>query len=193
MIVAFARHRDAAGTAGLVVAALALALQPDRAMAGVLAIGLLTLAILRFDIRVGVALAAAAVGFAVTLVRPDAAPAVPWVDGILFSAFDVHPMMGAAVLTGALLLIVPAVYGLRKSSADREIYAVFGIVWIGVIAAAALGNYPTPLVGYGGSAVLGYLLSLSAMTPALTRSAADAPPGKGLHAPDTMHGLVRAA
>jgi hypothetical protein len=29
-----------------------------------------------------------------------------------------------------------------------------------VLAAAALGNYPTPLVGYGGSAILGYLLCL---------------------------------
>jgi hypothetical protein len=30
-----------------------------------------------------------------------------------------------------------------------------------VVAAAALGNYPTPLVGYGGAAVLGYLLSVA--------------------------------
>jgi hypothetical protein len=77
MIVSFARHRDAAGTAGLIVAALALALQPDRAMAGVLASGLLTLAILRFDIRAGMALLAAAIAFAATLVRPDTSPASP--------------------------------------------------------------------------------------------------------------------
>ena len=192
MIVAFARHRDALGTAGLVVAALALALQPDRAMAGVLAGGLLTLALLRFDARVGLALLAAAIGFVVTLVRPDAAPAVPWVDGILYSAFDVHPLIGAAVLAGALLLAVPAIYGLRKSSGQREVYAVFGIVWIGVIAAAALGNYPTPLVGYGGSAVLGYLLSLCAMTPA--RSAAEAPSGERRHdGPGAVQGMLRAA
>jgi cell division protein FtsW (lipid II flippase) len=82
MIVAFARHRDAAGTAGLIVAALAMALQPDRAMAGVLAASLLTLAILRFDIRVGMALVAAVIGFAVTLVRPDTSQASPWVDGV---------------------------------------------------------------------------------------------------------------
>ena len=40
MIVLYARRPDLAGTAGMAVAALALALQPDRAMAGVLAAGL---------------------------------------------------------------------------------------------------------------------------------------------------------
>lgn len=194
MIVTFARHRDAAGTAGLIVAALALALQPDRAMAGVLAGGLLTLAILRFDIRVGMALLAAVIGFAVTLVRPDTSPASPWVDRILYTSFEVHPLMGAAVLTGALLLIVPAVYGFGKFSAHKHVYAVFGMVWIGVVVAAAVGNYPTPLVGYGGSAVLGYVLSLASIGPAAaTRGAAEVPQGERPHGPDTVHGLPRAA
>ena len=39
-----------------------------------------------------------------------------------------------------------------------------------LLAAAALGNYPTPLVGYGGSAVIGYLLGLSAL-PKTSRAA----------------------
>ncbi len=193
MIVTFARHRDAAATAGLIMAALALALQPDRAMAGVLAASLLSLAILRFDIRVGMALLAAVIAFAVTLVRPEASPASPWVDQILYTSFEVHPLAGAAVLTGALLLIVPAVYGFGKSSAHRDAYAAFGMVWIGVIVAAALGNYPTPLVGYGGSAVLGYVLSLASIAPAAaTRNAAQVP-GEERHGPDTVHGSLRAA
>lgn len=165
MMVAFARHRDAAGTAGLILAALAMALQPDRAMAGVLVGGLLTLAILRFDSRVALALLAAVIAFAVALVRPDTSAASPWVDRILFTSFEVHPLVGAAVWVGALLLIVPAIYALRKTSTHKEACAVFGVVWMGVITAAALGNYPTPLVGYGGSTVLGYLLSLALAAP----------------------------
>jgi hypothetical protein len=39
-----------------------------------------------------------------------------------------------------------------------------------VAAAAALGNYPTPLVGYGGSAVLGYLLSVALLPAGARRS-----------------------
>ena len=194
MIVTFARQRDAAATAGLIVAALALALQPDRAMAGVLAASLLTLAILRFDVRVGIALLAAVIGFAVTLVRPDTSPASPWVDQILYTSFDVHSLVGTAVLTGALLLIVPAVYGYGKSAAHKDACAVFGMVWIGVIVAAALGNYPTPLVGYGGSAVLGYVLSLASIAPvAATRRAVEVSDRGRPHEPDGVHGSLRAA
>jgi hypothetical protein len=43
MVVVYARRPDAAGTAGMIAAALALAVQPDRAMAGVLLAGLLAL------------------------------------------------------------------------------------------------------------------------------------------------------
>ena len=194
MVVAFARHRDTAGTAGLAVAALALALQPDRAMAGVLAASLLALAILRLEVRIGMALLAAVVAFAVTLVRPDASPAVPWVDRILYTSFEVHPLVGAAVLTGALLLLVPAVYGFAKSSAHRHVFAVFGMVWAGVIVAAAFGNYPTPLVGYGGSAVLGYVLGLATIPRvAATRPAAEVGHGERPLEPDTVHGSLRAA
>jgi hypothetical protein len=163
-------------------------------MAGVLVGGLLMLAILRYDIRVGLALLAAVIAFAVTLVRPDASAASPWVDGILYTSFGVHPLVGAAVLTGALLLILPAIYGFRKSSAHKETYAVFGAVWVCVIAAAALGNYPTPLVGYGGSAVLGYVLSLASIgAVAATRGAAEVPHAGRPLGPETVRRSLRAA
>ena len=55
------------------------------------------------------------------------------------------------------------------STLSKRPHVAFGIVWSGIMVAAALGNYPTPLVGYGGSAVLGYLLSLAAL-PAAARS-----------------------
>jgi hypothetical protein len=51
-----------------------------------------------------------------------------------------------------------------------------------VVAAAALGNYPTPLVGYGGSAVLGYLLSVALLpgrAGAERPRAAASPPAAG--------------
>jgi hypothetical protein len=50
---------------------------------------------------------------------------------------------------------------------------VFGAAWLAVVAAAALGNYPTPLVGYGGSAILGYLISLIGLPPRAAAAAAD--------------------
>lgn len=171
MIVGFARSPDALGSLGIGIAATALALQPDRAMAGVLALGLAVLAAAKPGRASVGALAMALAAFAVSLARPDSLPAVPFVDRILFTAFDVHLVAGIAVLLGALLLLVPALVGWRADPLHRHAYVVFGAIWLGCVAAAALGNYPTPVVGYGGSAILGYLLSL-AWLPDTARSAA---------------------
>ena len=160
MLVLFARAGGVLATTGVVLAAVGLGLQPDRAMAGTMAAAL---AVYRQERQVVLALTAAGVSFAVTLLRPDSLPAVPYVDQILYTSFDVHPLAGIAVLGGALLLIVPALAGLWMDSTNRTAHAVFGIVWLGIVVAAALGNYPTPVVGYGGSAILGYALSLSFM------------------------------
>jgi cell division protein FtsW (lipid II flippase) len=173
MLVAFARRRDLLSTLGVMLAAVALALQPDRAMAGVLALSLAGLAVHRRDRGVISALGVATAGFVATLLRPDRLPALPYVDQIFYTAFEVHALAGLAVVGGALLLVVPAIAGLRADPENREVYAVFGLAWLCVAVAAALGNYPTPLVGYGGSAVLGYAFSL-AFLPGKVRSAATA-------------------
>ncbi len=165
MVVAFARTPDRLGAAGLVLAAAALALQPDRAMAGALAFALSTLAIQRPRADTIVPALAAAAGFAFAAARPDALPAVPYVDHILYTAFGIHALLGAAVLLGAALLLVPAVAGAWRDPTGRPAHIAFGALWFGCILAAALGNYPTPVVGYGGSAILGYLLSLAFLLP----------------------------
>ena len=149
------------------VAAAAMAIQPDRAMAGMLAAGLGVLAVMRPERHLIAALGASVASFAATLVRADTLAAVPYVDQILYSSFDVHAAAGAAVLGGSALLLVPAIVGWRRDPANRDSYAAFGFVWLAGIMAAALGNYPTPIVGYGGSAIIGYALSLLAL-PKLT-------------------------
>ncbi|MEO1084736.1 MAG: alpha/beta hydrolase, partial [Acidobacteriota bacterium] len=163
MILRFARTPNLPSTIAMVVAALALALQPDRAMAGALLAGLVARALFRFNRAVAVALASAALAFLVTMLRPDTLPAVPYVDQILFSAFEVHPLAGAAMWVGAVLLVTPTIAGRRGRPRERRLAFVFGSVWSAILVAAALGNYPTPLVGYGGSAILGYFLCLSAL------------------------------
>jgi hypothetical protein len=161
----FARARDSASLLAVLIAALALALQPDRAMAGALAAGMAALALARPGRRVLVALGAALAGFAATLARAEASPAMPFVDQVFSSSFSVHPLAGLAVLAGAALMLVPAIAGYIRDSERRPSYAVFGAVWLAMILAAALGNYPTPLVGYSGSAILGYLISLLGLPP----------------------------
>jgi len=161
MILLYARRPDPAGTCGMMVAALALALQPDRAMAGVLTAALLALLLARPGRLAMLAAAASVLAFGRTLLVADSLPATAFVDRILYTAFDVHPLAGAAVVTGATALLVPAAAGLIGRAGDRAALLAFGGCWSAVVAAAALGNYPTPLVGYGGSAVLGYLLSVA--------------------------------
>lgn len=163
MLIAFSRFRNVPATVSIVAAAVAMALQPDRAMAAMLLICLTALAVMRPDRHVCAALAASAASFAATLIRADQLPAVPYVDQILYSSFDLHAVAGLAVLGGLMLLVVPSVIGWRRAEQSRAIYVAFGAVWFAAILAAALGNYPTPVVGYGGSAIIGYALSLLAL------------------------------
>ncbi len=167
MVVTFARARGPLATGGIMVAAIALALQPDRAMAAVLVTSLTVITAFRADRFAITALLTSLAGFAATLLREDRLPAVAYVDQIYYSSFDVHLAIGAGVIAGSLLLLVPAIVGWRRDTLDRTIYLSFGAAWGTAILAAALGNYPSPVLGYGASAIIGYALSLAAL-PILT-------------------------
>lgn len=192
MLVRFARCRSLAATMALAIAALAMALQPDRAMAGALVAGLATLTLYAPCLRAKVALACSIAAFVATLAQPDRLPAMPHVDQIFYTAFAVHPLAGIAVLGGSMLLIVPAMAGQYLERDAAPVHLTFGAVWAAIIAAAALGNYPTPMVGYSGAAVLGYMLSL-AMLP--RRAAVDSAPlasaqADGPDAPDRQERIA---
>lgn len=159
ILLIFARRTSPASLLAVLLSAVALALQPDRAMAGALAAGLLALALARPNRVTLFALAAALFGFVATLAQPDVQPAMPFVDRILWTAFELHPLAGVAVVGGAVLLVLPGLV-LTTVPSHRPVGAVFAATWFAIVAAAALGNYPTPLVGYGGSAILGYLACL---------------------------------
>lgn len=164
MLMLQARRSDGWTSAGLALAIAATALQPDRAMAGVLVGALLVLAMKSRRRRdIGLAVTAVA-GFVVTLIRPDNGGVSPFVDQILFTSFEIHPLAGLGLAFGVLLLVVPGVLqAMRGQGAATGL--VFGTLWSLVVLAALLGNYPTPLVGYGGSAIVGYLLSIAVLGP----------------------------
>jgi hypothetical protein len=138
---------------------LALALQPDWAMAGALFAGLSATAMFRKSAVTRVAAAFGLMGFLVTLAQPDQLPAAPYVDHILWTGFALNPFVGAGLWIGCLLMILPPIMvGFRTAPA-----CAFFATWAAIIFAAAVGAYPTPLVGYGGSAIVGYFLSLTAL------------------------------
>lgn len=160
MILGYAQARGRIAAAALIVAAVALAMQPDRAMAAMLAAAIGVLLLRGRDRVTLVAFVASLIGVVATALQPDTLPAMPWVDGVFHSAFAVHPLAGVAVWGGAVLMLVPALLMWRHEPHRRDQAIAFGTVWLVAIAAAAFGNYPTPLVGYGGSAILGYAIGL---------------------------------
>ncbi|MEM1381051.1 MAG: hypothetical protein AAGH41_10550 [Pseudomonadota bacterium] len=178
LVVGFVRRRDLVTTSAVLVAALSMGVQPDRAMAGAMFAALAALACFRRDKFVYVALAGAATAFIAALVQPDPLPAAERVERVLFTAFTLHPALGFGVVSGSALLVVPAFFGMLGP--HREAYAVFGTTWGAIILAAVVGNYPTPVVGYSGAAVLGYVLSLAALPGAASvRAGTQSGPASG--------------
>jgi hypothetical protein len=179
MIVSFACHRDKLSVVGLLLASLALALQPDRAMSGMLVAGIAAITIFRFDRLALTALIGSSIGFMATLAQADTLPAVPFVDQIFYTSFDIGLLAGLCVIAGTILLVVPAVLGFAYDADNREVYGAFGILWTAAIAAAAIGNYPTPVVGYSGGAILGYVLSLMLLPKTARTVGANDPSAQG--------------
>jgi hypothetical protein len=118
----------------------------------------------------------ATAAFAVACLRPDVVPATPFVDRVFRTAFSAGWIPGAAVWGGALLLLAPPAVGLLRDPMRREVHGAFGATWLAIIVAAVLGDYPTPLVAYGGSAIVGYLLACVGLPrkPGLSRRSATA-------------------
>jgi cell division protein FtsW (lipid II flippase) len=157
MVMAFARQCSAAGSAAMLLSALALASQPDRAGAAALAAGLMVLAAHRRDRQSEAALAAALAGFAITLVRADPLAPSPFVEQVIADAFRASTPVGVAMVAAAALLLLPA-----RALPGRQAH-VFAAVWLSLVLASVLGNYPTPLLGYGSSGIIGYLLCLAVL------------------------------
>lgn len=165
LVAALLRSHGPLALAGLGLAVVTLTWQPDRAMSGALLLGIAGLYALRRARVLGYALVLALCGFGSTLIRTDLGEPMPYVDQILWLAWSMHPLAGVLVWAGSLLLVLPALVLWPLRPDLRAALAAQALLWTGAVVAAALGNYPTPLVGYGSSAVIGYCLSLLAFLP----------------------------
>lgn len=186
LVVSFARSRDVLAATGIILAGVAVAWQPDRAMAGALLAGVASIALSSPDRSVRTPLAVCAAAFAITLLRPDEGPATPFVDHVFSTAFALGPAAGLAVWGGAAMLLLPALPGWAIDRAHRPVHFAFATVWGAIVLAAIIGNYPAPLVAYGGSAIVGYLLATLALprhwSAAIPASQARAHPERALEA-----------
>lgn len=169
-LVLFARQQSRLSTLGMGILALAVAIQPDPAMACALVIGLTVIALRQHDRSVGIALGFACIAALLTLAKPDTLPSVPFVDGVYADAFAKGPFAAVLAISGMLALLGPAIGLFSARGRERNALLAFLAVWSAILLAPAAGNFPTPFVGYGASAIIGYLLCLAALPERLSAS-----------------------
>ncbi len=166
LLLAHVTKPDRWSSLAVALGSVAMALQPDRSLAAALVAVTLVDAAFRRTPAAWVTAAVPLLALAVTIVRPDNLPAVAHVDQILWTSFADQPLAGSAVWAGTLLLFVPAFVLWHRGLVGEA--ACFTALWATLVLSALLQNYPTPLVGYGASCILGYLLTALAL-PALRR------------------------
>jgi len=138
---------------GLLMASGALALLADALLAGLTAAVLSVLACHRRSGALAL-LAAATWALAAHLGPAWQAPeAMAFVDGVLQRGFEQSPAMGLALAVFQVLPLWPA---LRHRQARLH-----GLVWGLLVTLSLPGWLPSPLVGFGGSFIVAYLLSLA--------------------------------
>jgi hypothetical protein len=101
-------------------------------------------------------LAASAAALVWSLLHARELPPVPFVENVLADALAGGAVSASLCAAALAAFFLPAV-ALRG---NRAASLAFAGAWLGAFVMAALGPYPTPVVGFGGSAVLGYVLSL---------------------------------
>ena len=151
--------------------ALLLAAQPDGAAALALLLGLIAIMATRKITAAEIVPVLCALGAAVwSWTRPDNLPAVAWVEQVAASAGAVSPIAG--MLTLVLMSLTPLPFLLAAWKAkERGPHLALAGVWIGMVVANLAGNYPAPVLGYGASPVLGWMISLG-LAALLTRRTA---------------------
>lgn len=160
MLVVHARSPRVVSTATLSIAALALAIGPDRGSALAFVVAACALAGIRRGRHDAIVLGVGMIAFVVTLVRPDTLAGVRFVETVFGDAWRLSPAIGVAVTIGLTALLLPLAAVRRVSPDDRAIIGTFAAWTGGLILAALIGAYPTPVVGAGASAILGYAIGM---------------------------------
>jgi cell division protein FtsW (lipid II flippase) len=160
------RTGDHCHVAALIIAALAIALMPDRSMA--MALVMVSFAVWLADrSRLSApVLAAATIALTITFWRADPLGGVEHVEQVLQRGWQSGLLTGAALTFGALAMLAPFVTARRAAAEQQRAIIAFTFCWAMLLIASIIGNYPTPLLGYGASAIIGYGLSIAALRPA---------------------------
>jgi hypothetical protein len=146
----------------LLAAAVAAALQPDAASVLAVAFAAVALGLVDRDWKTG-AVGIAALAGAVTLALRDTVPPQTFVEHVLTDLARQEPLaalaLGAALVAGLALIVFAGTLERRARFALGASLAGFSII-------ALVANYPSALIGYGASPILGYGLALGVIRSA---------------------------
>lgn len=142
------------------------ALQPDAGQATALGVaGAVATLSLRRPTLGGVAVATAHLGVAaLAWLLPDPLAPAPFVEDILNRAFAYTPALGALALSALLLGAASPLLTPRASAGSPRLHWLAPITFSAYLGAAALvtvlGEFPTPLLGFSPSIILGAFAAL---------------------------------
>lgn len=160
----------------VVIAALAIIIQPDRSMAmAMVAVALMVS--LRDRARFSsVVLAVTIMAVVVTVWRDDPLLPVRHVERVLIDGWGAGAGQGLLLSLGACATLAPLCAARHCPEAgDRRAAVAFALTWASLLFASVIGAYPTPLLGYGSSAIIGYFMALAALSrPPVARHATTA-------------------
>lgn len=153
------------------VAVLAALLQPDLALGAALTVMTLGLYDATKDWRYGIVVVVAFTASLVAATQGEL-PAQPYADRVIFllARTDLLAALGLAASLLASFVLILAGAGCepaRKALAG----ALFGFTFAGHVS-----NYPSPLVGYGPTAIVGFGLALALLNMSGSQKAAPEPP-----------------
>lgn len=142
-----------------------LGLQPDAGQATALAAAMFALALLpdKRSVARAALVGLSVIGVALAWTRPDPLVGVDMVEYIVPRAWAFHPALGAVAI-GALawlpLTTTMTAYASRKNQFTRAYGLVLAAYFTASMLVSATGKFPTPVLGFGASPILGALLGL---------------------------------
>ena len=96
-----------------------------------------------------------------SLTRSQALPRVPYVEDVVPTVWAMSPILGVAAGLALVVLSAPLLWvGWRARGVGAAVGLAMAGFWIGLSAANLLGAYPAPVVGYGASPVIGWLVAI---------------------------------
>jgi cell division protein FtsW (lipid II flippase) len=159
-------ERGRAATSVVVAGLMLHVLQPDAGQASALAAGALALALCtgpKGAPRLGMIVVAVA-GAVLAWLRPDPLWPVDAVENIIPMAFSLHALLGVLSIVALALIPAAALWRLRdrKGQSPRGAAASVSLAayLLASILVLAFGEFPTPVLGFGASPILGVVLGL---------------------------------